>query len=84
VSDGSALVSWLERVGEGAAEVRARRVWPDRRSTPAATIAPSSDARASGFPRMALAGDGSLVIAWTDAGEAGTRVRVARAEIPVP
>jgi hypothetical protein len=81
--DGSALVVWLERAGEGVAEVRARRVWPDGRATPAATVASSSDARASGFPRMAVAGEGSVVIAWTDAGDEGTRVRVARAEVPL-
>jgi hypothetical protein len=82
LEDGSALVSWLERVAEGSAEVRVRRVRPDGTSGPAATITTSSDARASGFPRMAQGADGSLVIAWTDAGESGTRVRVARAEVP--
>jgi hypothetical protein len=82
LEDGSALVSWLERTSSGQAEVRARRVWPEGRTGPAATVTVSSDARASGFPRMAALGDGSLLIAWTDAGESGTRVRVARAEIP--
>ena len=82
VEDGSALVSWLERVADGVAEVRARRVWPDGRSTPPTTIASSSDARASGFPRMALDGEGSVLVAWTDAADGGTRVRVARAEVP--
>jgi hypothetical protein len=87
LADGSALVTWLERTAGGQAEVRARRVWAPAdgspgRSGPAATVATSSDARASGFPRMAALADGSLLVAWTDAGEAGTRVRVARAEVP--
>jgi hypothetical protein len=82
LEDGSALVSWLERGAAGQAEVRARRIWSDGRAGPPATVATSSDARASGFPRMAVDGTGSLVVAWTDAGESGSRVRVARAEIP--
>ena len=82
LEDGSALVSWLERGAAGQADVRARRVWPDGRAGPTATVATSSDARASGFPRMAIDRSGSLIVAWTDAGESGSRVRVARAEIP--
>jgi hypothetical protein len=82
LADGSALVSWLERTTAGRAEVRARRIWPEGRSGPAFTVATSSDARGSGFPRMAPQTDGSLLIAWTEAIDAGTQVRVARAEVP--
>jgi hypothetical protein len=82
LGDGSALITWLERTSAGQAEVRARRVWPDGRRGPSATLTRSSDARASGFPRVALAPDGALLIAWTDATDAGTRVKLARAEVP--
>jgi len=82
LEDGSALVAWLERTGEGSAEVRVRRVWSDGRSGAASTVAASSSARASGFPQMVGTADGTFVFAWTDVGDAGSRVRVARAAVP--
>lgn len=82
LDDGSALVSWLERLGEGEAEIRVRRVWPDGRLSGPSVLSRSSDARASGFPRMALARDGRLWFAWTRVDEEGrTRVRLATAEV---
>ncbi|HEV2129534.1 MAG TPA: sialidase family protein [Longimicrobiaceae bacterium] len=77
LDDGSALVSWLERVGEDAA-VRVRRVQRQGESGAAVTIAASSSARASGFPRMLRVGD-EVIFAWTDPGESGgVRVSAAR------
>lgn len=75
-SDGSALVSWLERTEEAGA-VRVRRITAEGRQGPAVTVAESTTARASGFPRMAPIGD-DLLIAWTD--PEATRVRVAIVE----
>lgn len=72
--DGSALLSWLERTEE-AAEVRVRRVTADGSLGPAITVAESSPARASGFPRMATIGD-DLLIAWTDSEASQVRVAV--------
>ncbi len=66
LDDGSAMVSWLERVA-GGGEVRARRIGADGRRGPAVTIAPSGTARSSGFPRMVRSGK-RLVFAWTGAG----------------
>ncbi len=78
LADGSAVVVWLER-GDGEAEILARRVTPQGRLDRAWRVARSSESRASGVPRMALAGD-ELVFAWTDPGEGGgVRVRAARA-----
>ncbi|MBI4408792.1 MAG: exo-alpha-sialidase [Gemmatimonadetes bacterium] len=74
LEDGSALVSWLERVENGA-EVRVRRVTAKGERTPARTVARSSAERASGFPRMVRSGD-DVVLAWTQPGQP-TRVRVA-------
>ena len=65
VDDEIAVVSWLERTG-GAAEVRARRVMSSGRG-PSVVVTTTASARASGFPRMARAGD-QLVFAWTAAG----------------
>lgn len=79
---GDALVTWLERAGEGA-EVRIRRVRPDGTAGPAETVAASSAARASGFPRMVRSGE-RLIFAWTDTTGEAPRVRVATARVPAP
>lgn len=77
LDDGSALVTWLERV-EGAAEVRVRHV--DTDGVGAATAITGTDAqRASGFPRMARVDD-RLFFAWTEPGER-PRVRTATAAL---
>lgn len=74
--DGSAVVSWIERVGGDTAAVRARRVTPDGKAGPPVTIATSSAARASGFPRMAVSGD-QVLFAWTVPGRPSA-VKIAR------
>ena len=76
LGDGSALVTWIERVGGDTAAVRVRRVHPDGRSGAPLTIASSSAARSSGFPRMAVTGD-DVVFAWTVPGRP-SGIRVAR------
>lgn len=77
-----ALVSWIERVGDGA-ELRVRRVALDGALEPPMVVARLSSARASGFPRM-IAVDDDLIFAWTDAGGEATRVRAAYLEGGVP
>ena len=74
LTDGSALVSWLERIAKGG-EVKVRRVRPDGSRDEAITVAESSAARASGFPQMARARD-EIIFAWTDPGTP-SRVRTA-------
>ncbi|WP_300088255.1 sialidase family protein [uncultured Nitrosomonas sp.] len=72
--DGSALVSWLERMLDGSAQIRVRRVEPH--SNPgkqpiagsAMTITSSSTMRTSGFPQMVRASD-HVVFAWTVPGK---------------
>jgi hypothetical protein len=66
LSDNSALVSWLERVGDRS-EIRVRRVYQDGRRSAARTIATSSAERASGFPHMIWRGK-DVVFAWTEPG----------------
>ncbi|HXV85745.1 MAG TPA: sialidase family protein, partial [Gemmatimonadales bacterium] len=76
LADGSALVSWLEATES--AEVRARRVRRDGQVDPSWLVAQTSEARASGFPRMARAGN-EIVFAWTETGDnGGVRVAVAK------
>lgn len=77
--EGGALVSWIERVGSDAAEVRARYVGPTGEMGQPITVASSSGERASGFPRMVRAGD-RIVFAWTEPGSP-SRVRVAHASV---
>lgn len=78
LDDGSALVSWLERAGDGA-EIRLRRVpragLPPADTTGVIRLADTSSERASGFPRMARLGD-RILFAWTEAGDP-PRVRTA-------
>ena len=76
LADGGALVTWIERTGGDTAAVRARRVAPNGQVGAPITVASSSAARASGFPRMALTGK-DVVFAWTVPGRPSA-IRVAR------
>jgi hypothetical protein len=79
LGDGSALVSWIERVGGDTAELRLRRVLPEGRAGRSMTVATSSAARASGFPRLAVRGQSAL-LAWTEVGRPSA-IRVARVSL---
>ena len=77
--DGNALVTWIERIGGDTAAVRVRRVSRDGTLGETRTVARSSAARASGFPRMVISGP-DVVFAWTEPGKP-SHVRVARAAL---
>lgn len=81
LDDGGALVSWLERTGGEAADVRVRYVAADGGMDESVSVSASSAARASGFPRLARTEDGTVLAAWTDATSVRTRVRVARIDV---
>lgn len=66
LDDGSVVVCWLERTAAGA-EIRIRRVTPDRQPGPVSVVALTATDRASGFPSVARSGD-HLVFAWTRPG----------------
>jgi hypothetical protein len=72
---GAALVSWLAHGEAGVAALRVRRFAPDGALGDAATVAVSTSARSSGFPRMVRAGR-RVVVAWRDAADP-PRVRTA-------
>jgi hypothetical protein len=74
LDDGAALVSWLEQGGESA-RLRVRRIPSKGAPGEPLTVAESSGARSSGFPRMVKAGT-EVVVAWRDAGDP-PRVRTA-------
>jgi len=83
--DGSVVVSWLERTGGGAADIRLRPVDAGGVSLGEARVVTTSSAeRASGFPRMAqLPWDpGKILVAWTDVTEAESPgVRLTEVEV---
>jgi hypothetical protein len=74
----TAVVSWLEQV-DGGAEVRIRTVPVDGAPGPPLTVARTSEARSSGFPRLERAG-GEVIVAWRDDAEPA-RVRTAIVEV---
>jgi hypothetical protein len=74
-NNGTVVVAWVERLAGEDAEVRMRTVAPDGTTGEPQVISKSSAARASGFPRLARAGD-KLFAAWTAPGDSA-RVRVA-------
>ena len=77
--DGDALVLWIERTRGDTAAVMVRRISAAGRSGTPVTLAASSAARASGFPRMAITG-GNALFAWTVPGKP-SNIQVARARL---
>jgi hypothetical protein len=63
MEDGSAIVSWLERRGEGQGEVLVRRVSAGRAPGVPIVIAKAVSGRATGVPHMVRVGD-RLLVAW--------------------
>lgn len=76
LEDGNAIVSWLENKEGSGADIMVRRVKPGGTQTPV-LIAPSSAARASGFPRIAPWGKGAI-IAWTHVGENSSTIKLSK------
>jgi hypothetical protein len=68
LTDGSAVVSWVGRTGDGGAELRMRSVTPAGEQGPVRVVAEGPYARNAGFPQMVRSGD-RLVYAWPEPGE---------------
>jgi hypothetical protein len=66
-ANGDALVSWLAAGGKGA-ELRLRRITAKGKLGKLLTLATTSAARSSGFPRLVRTGD-RLLLAWVDDGD---------------
>jgi hypothetical protein len=81
LAGGGALVGWLEARGKEAL-FEVRRVAGDGSAGPVMTVARTAAARASGFPRIARAGD-QVIFAWTEAGKP-SHVRTAIARVAPP
>lgn len=63
LEDGSVLVSWLERRGQGVGEVLVRRVRPGQAAGTPLVVAQAVSGRATGVPHMARVGD-RVLLAW--------------------
>src|SRR5437899_3697542 len=77
--DGSALVSWLEALGQDAL-LRVQRSSVAGTQAQPVTVARTSAARASGFPRMVVSGDRAY-FGWAETKDAN-RQRTATERIP--
>ncbi len=88
LAEGGAWIIWLEALGPSSpawagldragldrAEIRMRRADENGELGPWRTLAKTSSARASGFPRLERLGD-RLILAWVDLGEAAAAPRV--------
>ena len=78
-----AIVAWLERADSANAELRLRAAMPNGALSAPVTLALTSGARGSGFPRMALQrynNEQALIAAWTIIGDSA-RVHVARVRL---
>jgi len=79
LADDTALVSWMEATGSEA-DIRVARVSTTAVIDEPITVARTSAARASGFPRMVQSGK-RVIMAWTEIGSRN-QVRVAAAVLP--
>jgi hypothetical protein len=82
LDDATALVSWLEAVGE-AAQIRVRLVNIAGSRGDSHTLTTTSQKRASGFPVMSK-NDNEIVFAWTEIGEPPTaKTAIKTAVLPI-
>lgn len=79
LADGSAVATWIE-FQEGRAQFKMRHVTPSGTRSEAMTVSSLAASRASGYPRLARAGN-ELVFAWTESTQP-TRVMTATASVP--
>lgn len=79
---GRAVVTWLERTSDEAAEVRARAIAPGGTSSSHVVVAQSANSRPAGFPRMIRHGN-RITLAWTQPGTP-SRIAVAEGELQFP
>jgi hypothetical protein len=75
IDERTAVVTWLEGLGEGA-HIAYRRISANGAMSPIVKVANSSSARSSGFPRIANRG-GEIYLAWTETTPA-KKIRIVR------
>lgn len=67
---------WLDQI-DGAAQLQMARFDSDGNLVDQRKLAPLDAGRVSGFPKLVNLGNQQLLVAWTEPGSNGTRVRVA-------
>ena len=75
LASGGAVVTWIEKVGEGG-EVRARQVEAGGKVHDPITVGKTSIGNSSGFPRVVRSGN-EIIFAWTDTEERKVKTAVA-------
>jgi hypothetical protein len=81
LKDGAALVSWVEFANQRS-EHKIRRIDADGTRSVATPVAGTGEGRVAGIPRIGVGRD-ELVFAWTETAGGMSRIRTARASIPV-
>ena len=76
LSDGSAIVSWIE-LADRRATFMTRRIAPGGDRSPAVTVAEITARRSSNYPRMAQ-GDHEIVFAWIGSDHSNVQTAIAR------
>ncbi|WP_405202640.1 hypothetical protein [Dokdonia sp. LLG6352-1] len=79
MSDGSALISWLEPMGENVV-LQVARVYVDGTHDAPVTVTNTSAERQSGFPQLEVVGD-SIFVAWTDLNGDNSEVKMVHFEM---
>jgi hypothetical protein len=75
MTDGGAVASWIE-VADQKAQFKVRRIDAAGSRSAAIAVADLAASRASGYPRLAAAGD-DVVFAWTESSDGRSQVRTA-------
>ncbi len=73
--ENTALVSWLEQVGEGA-EIKLAQISQKNKKEKTVTISPSSNSRKSGFPQIEKTKD-KIIFAWTHLDGSNSTIKTA-------
>jgi hypothetical protein len=76
LSDGSAIVSWIE-LADRRATFMTRRIAPGGERSPSVTVAEITARRSSNYPRMAQ-GDHEIVFAWIGGDHSSVQTAIAR------
>ncbi|WP_339848123.1 sialidase [uncultured Dokdonia sp.] len=79
MSDGSALISWLEPMGNNVV-LQVARVYVDGTHDTPVTVTNTSAERQSGFPQLEIIGD-EVYVAWTDLDGEKSQVKMVRFEM---
>lgn len=79
ISDGSALISWLEPQGETVV-LQVARVYKDGHQDAPFTITNASAERQSGFPQLEILGN-QVFVAWTDVDGDSSKVKMIEFEV---